>query len=420
MTPGPVGVQDARSATWPFRTRIAVAAGKLAARSSRRVGLGSGAVVGGRVTLALEPGALGTLARGRRTALVTGTNGKTTTTALLAAALGTMGPVATNNGGANMTDGLVAALTAAPSAGRAALEVDELHVPGVLASLRPEVLVLLNFSRDQLDRVGEVNHLVAALRTAVADAPWCTLVANADDPLVVAVAAPHPSVRWVATGGAWHSDAVVCPSCARVLERSLTTWSCVCGLRRPTPDWEVRGHLLCSRDGREVPLDIALPGVFNLANAAAAVAAAEVMGVDPSVAAAAVHDVGDVAGRYRTVNVSGHDARLLLVKNPAGATESLALLAGGESEVVLAVNGREADGRDLSWLWDVPVEQLRGRLVTASGERAADLSVRLQYAGVDHRVVDDPIEAVSEARATAVDVVANYTAFRDVLARLSR
>jgi len=403
-----------------LRTRAAVRLGAMAAAFSRAAGRGSGAIIGGRVTVALQPDSLHRLADGRRVVLVTGTNGKTTTTAMLTAALSTAGDVATNVGGANMPDGLVAALTRKPTAPLAVLEVDELHLPQVMAAVDPSAVVLLNLTRDQLDRVGEVNHLVSALRTALASRPQCTVVANADDPMVVATVPESARVAWVAGGGSWHQDATVCPRCARVIDRQPDGWSCVCGLARPTPQWEVDpGGLRCPT-GALVPLAVQLPGRINLANAAMAVAAADVLGVEPATAAAATATITDVAGRYRTIRLGDRSIRMLLAKNPAGASETLGLLAGSSSALVLVINGHEADGRDLSWLWDVPFEQLRGRVVTASGERASDLSVRLAYAGVEHRVVHDPRVALTTAPQQTVDVLANYTAFRDLLRWLPR
>jgi UDP-N-acetylmuramyl tripeptide synthase len=176
---------------------------------------------------------------------------------------------------------------------------------------------------------------------------------------------------------------------------------------------------LTASDGVELPLRLKLPGGHNNANAASAVAAAESVGVTPGAAIDAISGIVDVCGRYRTVRRSGHSVRLILAKNPAGWLETLPLLGGGDA-VVIAVNAREADGKDLSWLWDVPFESLRDTRVVASGERAADLSVRLRYAEVDHETEPDPLAAVDALPAGSVQLVGNYTAFRDVTRRLDR
>jgi UDP-N-acetylmuramyl tripeptide synthase len=155
-----------------------------------------------------------------------------------------------------------------------------------------------------------------------------------------------------------------------------------------------------------------------MANAAVAVAAAVSLGVPPTEAAAAVASVTDVDGRYRVVAYRDRAVRTLLAKNPAGWRETLAILPAGQTPTVLVMNAREADGRDLSWLWDVPFERLRGRPIVVSGERATDLAVRLSYAQVPHEIVRNPLTAIRHAPAGPVDVVGNYTAFRDLTRRL--
>ncbi len=402
------------------RASVALAAGAAAAALSRTLGTGGGTIVGGRLALALDPDVLRKLGTDRAVVLVTGTNGKTTTTAMITAALCTRGPVATNGGGSNMTDGLVAGLAAERGATRAVLEVDELHVPSVLASLRPEVVVLLNLTRDQLDRTGEVHHVVTSLRDALARHDGVLVVANADDPAVVAAVPDGARAVWVSMGGTWRHDTVVCPRCSELLERRGDEWSCPCGLRRPVPDWSVDAVGFTGPGGAHGTLEPDLPGAFNRANALVAVAVADHHGVSLGRSVAAVERLQEVSGRYRVHRVGDRAVRLLLTKNPAGATEVITMIGGTRSEVVIVANAREADGRDLSWLWDVPFELLAGREVTASGERALDLAVRLTYAGVPHRVVPDPAAAIASATAPEVDVLASYSAFRGLLGRLDR
>lgn len=177
--------------------------------------------------------------------------------------------------------------------------------------------------------------------------------------------------------------------------------------------------------GRRVPLRLSLPGRANLANAAMALAAGAELGIDPVVGAAALAATTEVVGRYRTVVVGGVAARMLLAKNPAGWLEVLDVLRPAPTPAVVVINARVADGRDPSWLWDVPFERLAGRLVVASGERGRDLAVRLHYAEVEHRYVPDPVAAVEAAAEAAgklglcdVDVVANYTSFQELRERL--
>ena len=422
----------------PARTRLAVLAGRLVSEVSRRVGTGQGSSIGGRVTLALDSHALELLAAGHRVGLVSGTNGKTTTTRLLAAALATRGPVATNSAGANLLPGLVGTLSdsprgqaligglaggsGAPADGlgtSAALEVDEGLLPKAVAAVRPEVVTLLNLSRDQLDRIGEVRLHAEAWRRALDAAPDVAVVANADDPLVAWAAQGGHTVTWVATGQRWRSDAAACPACGsrvrwHTAEGEGTEWSCSsCGFARARPDLVLDGHDLVLADGRRIPIRLQLPGWCNLANAAMAAAAAVALGVGPEEAVGAMADVGTVAGRYEVVAVDGVKVRLLLAKNPAGWAEALDLIRPAPLPVVVGINSRIADGRDPSWLWDVPFERLRGRLVIATGDRGRDLAVRLRYAEVEHRFVAGYREAVRAAGAPDIDLAANYTSFQD-------
>ena len=401
----------------PLRTAVAVRAGRATAWLSRRTGRGAGGIIGGRVTLVLDPDALRRLTVGRRVVVVTGTNGKTTTTAMTASILRQLAEVATNADGANMPDGLVAALCAAPAAPFAVLEVDEPYVPDVIDATDPAALVLLNFSRDQLDRVGEVSHLDAKLRAALGRHPGCTVIANADDPVVVSAVGEANPTEWVSGDALWLHDSTTCPRCARVLRRDGRHWCCECGLARPAPGWTVDDSEL-RHDDTTLPFTIQLPGRFNRFNAATAIAAARALGADLNDAMAVLSAMTPVGGRFATVTFAGRQLRFLLAKNPAGATENLIMLSASDTPVVVAINGREADGRDLSWLWDVPFEELAGRTVIATGERARDLSVRLSYAEVEHETVPRPLDALRAAPPGTVEVFANYTAFRDLMGQV--
>lgn len=446
-----------------WRGVLAEDAGRAAAEASRRLGTGEGQVLGGRVTLALDRRALGRLSAGRDVAVVSGTNGKTTTTHLLVAALGGPGRVATNAGGANLPAGIVAALTSKDGADApvAVLEVDEAWLPRVAREIHPRCAVLLNLSRDQLDRLSEVRMLAARWREWLEGAPEVEVIATVDDPLVVWAAAAARRVRWVATGLGWREDAGACPACgasllygsfagspdAETASAGLVSqaasaastddpgppWECPsCGLARPTPAAVVVGDEL-RRGDEVVRLGLRLPGRFNRANAALAIEAAGALGRAAPEAAARIAEVEEVAGRFAraTVVVDGLEpvaVRLLLAKNPAGFAELFGLLTGdspadaaawaasGNLPVVIGINARVADGRDTSWLYDVPFERLAGRVVVATGERWRDLAVRLRYAGVPHSSTPDVRAAVSRAvrlsGARAVEVISNYTAFQ--------
>jgi UDP-N-acetylmuramyl tripeptide synthase len=397
-----------------LRTRAAVLAGRVAAVASRVSGRGHGAVIGGRVALRLEPDALARLADGRAVTVVTGTNGKTTTTRLVGAALGAERRTRTNRGG-NMPAGMIEAL-----GGRAeevVLECDELYVPEVVRATRPVALVLLNISRDQLDRITEIRRIAELWRAVLAGVTWpMTVIANADDPLVVWAVGEHRPVVWVAAGYRWVEDAALCPSCGAVRPlRADGSWTCGCGLDRPEPVWTLERDVAVGPRGR-IRLELALPGEFNRTNALVAVATAAARGVDVRAATAALGSVRSVNGRYATVVVAGHPVQLLLAKNPASWAETLTLVERDEAELALCLNARTADGRDTSWIWDVPFERLAGRRAVVSGDRRADLALRLEVAGVEPIVAVEPAEGI--ARLTpgrAVVLAATYTAFHDLL-----
>jgi UDP-N-acetylmuramyl tripeptide synthase len=405
------------------RGRLALAAGASARWASRVTGRGAGAMIGGLVAMTLDRSILRQLGDGKRSVVVTGTNGKSTTTRMTAAALATMGPVATNAEGANMDAGLVAALAGARDADLAALEVDEMHVPHVADAVEPAVIVLLNLSRDQLDRVGEINHIERTLRAGLARHPEAVIVANCDDVLMTSAAYDSPNVVWVAAGGGWSNDSVSCPRSGEIIVREEAHWhSTGADFTRPSPQWWFDDDILYGPDSLALPMKLALPGAVNRGNAAQAVAAAVTLGADPAAAVAAVSGVDEVAGRYRTVQVGEHTVRILLAKNPAGWQEALSMVDTSSAGVVISVNGQVPDGEDLSWLWDVNFEHFvhhpRTGLV-AAGERGTDLAVRLGYAGVEHTLVHDTLQAIASCPPGHVEVVANYTAFLQLNRRLT-
>ncbi len=378
-------------------------------------------MIGGLVAMTLDRSILRQLGTGRRTVIVTGTNGKSTTTRMTAAALGTLGAVATNAEGANMDAGLVAALAARRDAGLAALEVDEMHVPHVADAVDPSIVVLLNLSRDQLDRVGEINVIERTLRAGLARHPSTVVVANCDDVLMTSAAYDCAHVVWVAAGGGWAADSVSCPRSGEVIVRDESHWySTGADFKRPSPQWWFDDEMLYGPDGLALPMRLALPGAVNRGNAAQAVAAAVALGADPAAAVEAVSGVDEVAGRYRTVRVGDHDVRVLLAKNPAGWQEALSMVDKHAAGVVIAVNGQVPDGEDLSWLWDVRFEHFEDTTVVAAGERGTDLAVRLGYAGVQHSLVHDTVKAIASCPPGRVEVVANYTAFIQLQRRLAR
>jgi UDP-N-acetylmuramyl tripeptide synthase len=389
--------------------------------ASRRAGRGSGLVITGRVLTALAPRSVSRLAAGRRIVLVSGTNGKSTTARLLAAAWAEQGPVTANRDGANLMAGIASTLLQS-SHERVVLEVDEVALPAVIELTKPELVVLLNLARDQLDRVGEVSSHVRGWQRVLRRTAVGTLVVNADDPLLVsAVEGAASEVAWVGAGLTWREDARGCRRCGQPITFEDHDWWCdSCGLRRPPVQAVRSGNTLCIDGGPSLGLDLDLPGDWNRANAAIAVVAARALGVDPAIALEHMRQVRDVNGRYAQGSIDGHEVRLLLAKNPASTGSILDLLLETQHPIVFVFNAGAADGRDPSWLWDVPFERLSGRRVVVTGRRAADLSVRLRYALVEHEVADDLPNALRVLGPGLCDVVANYTAFAATKQQLQR
>ena len=399
------------------RQRLAFAAGNTAAFASRVTGRGTGASIKGAIMTRIDPTLFRRLLAGKRLGVVSGTNGKTTTTHLLTAALraSVADPrdVVTNPDGANLREGVVSALSTRPKAPIAALEVDEQVVADVIRHGRPEVLIMLNFSRDQLDRHHEINALGRKWRQALVEAgdEGPTVVANVNDPLVAWSAQPARKVIWVDLGTDWPQDSALCPNCGSVLVHDEAgRWDCPgCELGEQVPDYRVDGDHVVMPDGERLRLDLQVPGRFNKGNAVCALAAAVEMGVYAPVAIKGMRTVQAPAGRFAIGSYGDTKARLVLAKNPAGWAESLLVMQS--DPVILAIDSLIADGTDVSWLWDVDYEQLAGRRVIATGPRSADLAVRLSYAEVEHEVIPDVADALKGPFDGTVDVLATYSVF---------
>jgi UDP-N-acetylmuramyl tripeptide synthase len=406
----------------PIRARLAAGIGGAAGKMSRLAGRGDGSVIGGVIGLRVEPELLSLLADDREVVLVTGTNGKTTTTRLITAALGALGqPVASNAFGANMEAGLAAALGQAPDAPLAVLEVDEKYIPAVLTATQARVVTLLNLSRDQMDRAAEIWLVARRWREAFTVAPYCRVVANADDPLIAWAAGSAANVSWVAAGQRWHEDSWCCPRCGSHLSRDQLGWRCAeCEFARPQPRWTLDGEAVIDPAGRTWDLSLALPGRANRSNAVIALAVAEAFGVDPAQAIPRLREVTSVAGRYTQVEWDGCQLRLLLAKNPAGWLEAFDVLGPAPTPVLLSVNAQGPDGRDTSWLWDVDYRVLTARPVFVTGERRLDLAVRLEADGVPFEIVDSVEEAIEKVSGRQLEVIANYTAFQQLRSFLGR
>ncbi len=410
-----------RSATTPFRlpfrTRLARQGTRLVNGISRSLGRGEGTVIGGHVGLLIDPHAPRHLSEGRTVVLVSGTNGKTTTTRLVAQALSHAGPVVATTG-ANLLTGIMATLANANDAASVVLEVDEAYLDQAIQLVHPRIVVLLNLSRDQLDRFNEVRMLAKRWHDTFLLSPDVEVVANADDPMVVWVACGLPKVHWVGAGVLWHQDAVGCPECNGRIVFDDKGWHCTgCDLSRPdAPAWveEDVYHTATSR----LPVHLNLPGRCNVGNAALAATAARLVGIPAPTALRSMAGVHDVLDRYASPTLVGVATTLYLAKNPGGWAELIDMLQDHTDPLVMGINARIADGKDTSWLWDVPFEEFAPRHVVVTGERRWDIALRLAHAGVSAAVAGSMEQAIRAAAAVGssshVDVIGNYTAFQDL------
>jgi UDP-N-acetylmuramyl tripeptide synthase len=401
--------------------------------ASRRSGRGGGTTLPGRVLLRLEPEAiarLGARLSGGAT-IVSATNGKTTTAGMIAAILAAEGrPPVHNRAGSNMTWGVATALLEQRGT-EGLFEVDEAWLPRVAQQLHPRLIVLGNLFRDQLDRYGEMEALAEEWAKAVAAAPAGTgLALNADDPLIADLGRdpdterPRDGVLYF--GIEDHSqalpelqhafDAKHCRRCGHpyayevAFVGHLGHYSCPnCGAQRPRPDVAATRIELHGMEGSaatvrvpagEIEIELPLPGLYNVYNALAAIAAALRLGVEPERVVAALGAMRAAFGRVETIPIGAGRVSILLIKNPAGANEVLRTLkleaersdpgpdsdpdeVAGAIDLWIALNDRIADGRDVSWVWDADFEVLGGsvRRVTCAGTRAPEMALRLKYAG---------------------------------------
>jgi lipid II isoglutaminyl synthase (glutamine-hydrolysing) len=388
---------------------VKVAAARTAGALSRRVGRG-GTSLPGKVLMRLEPHAIERLGARLRdgSAVISATNGKTTTAAMVAGILERGGArLVHNRAGANMAGGVATALMQGEG-DTGLFEVDEFWLGQLVAQLRPRALLLANLFRDQLDRYGELD-TIAERWGQVAATSSAALVLNADDPTVADLGRERAATYFGVQDDAMAlpqmqhaADAKHCRRCGApyrydaVYLGHLGRYHCdACGATRPEPAVTARGIALEGVRGARFTLatpagirDVALPlpGLYNVYNALGAAALALALGAPLDDVAAGLHEVSPAFGRAETLRVGERELSILLVKNPAGANEVLRtlMLEEGEHDVLAVLNDNIADGRDVSWVWDADFEVLapRVRRVTCSGTRAAEMALRLKYAGV--------------------------------------
>jgi lipid II isoglutaminyl synthase (glutamine-hydrolysing) len=440
-----------------------IAAARMVGEVARRAGRGGGTSLPGKVLMALAPDAISELSARlpRGSVVISATNGKTTTAAMVASVLGHAGvPVVHNRAGANMAGGVASTLLAAARGGGidgelGLFEIDEFWLDRVTPQLGPRGILLGNLFRDQLDRYGELD-TIADRWAAVASGAGATgrLVLNADDPLIADLGRDAPNVTYfgiedpsVAIPEMQHaSDSKHCRRCgaAYVYEAiylgHLGRYRCPsCGRERPAPSVAAERIELDGTRGSRfelttpaggTPVELPLPGLYNVYNALGAAALCLELDVSLETVAAGLHDVRAAFGRAERIAIGDVELQVLLMKNPAGANEILRtlVLEHEELDVLAILNDRTADGRDVSWVWDADFEMLAGhvRRVTCAGTRAAELAVRLKYAGVptDRLHVTPALpsaldEALAAAEAGHLYALPTYTALLELRAELA-
>ena len=431
-----------------LRVGIETIAARAVGSISRAAGRGGGTTLPGKLLWKVDPGSVDALAARLPlgVALVSATNGKTTTAAMAARILGEEHKLAWNRAGANLLSGIASALVSARGAELGLFEVDEGALPEAAARMRPRVLALSNLFRDQLDRYGELELVAERWREAVASLPVeTTLVVNADDPIVAGLAEERGRVlrfgvddpRHARTALQHAADSKYCIRCGTPYEYAaayvghLGDYRCpVCEHARPPLDVaarriELRG-LIASRFRLETPagaveIELALPGLYNVYNATAAASLSISLGASLSEVRAGLEAFSAAFGRFERIPTGGKTVVMLLVKNPAGANEVLRTLETGVPPVlVIALNDAIADGQDVSWIWDVdfePVLEHAGQVV-ATGERAAELGLRLAYGGLseDRLEVEPSLERALDRGLELIDagtelvILPTYTA----------
>ena len=442
-----------------LRSHIACTSSDIARWGLRSVLKRQGGVLPGRIAMKIDPELLSSLAGlVDKSVVITGTNGKTTTSNLIADAVAATGAaVVCNRAGNNMEPGVVGALLEARGALKGAragrvgvFECDELYTVRVLPKLRPTYFVLLNLFRDQLDRYGEIDHTQDVIARALELSPQTVLLYNADDPLCASIAdrVPNTSVAFGIDGATDTeqdriSDSRFCAKCNAPLEYEyvqygqLGAYRCpACGWGRPALSCRVENvELGCDGYGFDlaggplaapVHIDTRYNGLYMVYNVAAAFFAAAHLGVAASHFQPVLDSYVPAGGRMGTWTVAGRPVEANLAKNPVGFDRQIqSIKTAGGRLCAFFLNDNDADGHDVSWIYDVDFERIAGTpglVAFAGGTRAHDMQVRLKYAGIDAAIIDDIEQAIgavsAEDAGEKLYTIANYTAFPPLVKEL--
>ena len=445
-----------------LRVFFACVTSRLARLALRLLGRG-GTALPGKAALRVYPGLMRELGCGVETVIITGTNGKTTTAGMLRHMLDKAGtPYFSNRSGANLTSGITAEfienanLLGKPKKPLAVIECDEGNFPAVAAALQPRAVIVTNLFRDQLDRYGEITHTLNNIRIGLERSPEATVCINGDCSLSASLKDDIPNkviffgvnVPIYKEMVAEVSDAPYCIRCKTEYKYEYRTYGYLggyycpkCGYRRPEPSVavteiistdETSSKVVMNVAGRDMTVDINLPGGYNIYNAAGVMTIATAAGFSPESAVSALSDFECGFGRMEKFEMNGSDVQMILIKNPAGCNQVLNFLANLDtpSAFTVCLNDNYADGTDISWIWDVNFEGLLecDDMLTdifISGKRADDMALRFKYAGFNtdklHVIKDyDRLIDAIEQQEHPCYIMPTYTAMLDLREKISK
>ena len=370
-----------------MRLKISIAISKIAGFASQKLLGKSGATIPGYLLLKIYPKALVELGKNRIIVLVSGTNGKTSTTRALTKLISQLGTTVSNGTGSNLDRGVATALM--KKSEFAVLEVDELHLINVAKALNPRAILLLNLTRDQLHRMHEVKKVSQRWHDLAGQLPSTLFIGDIDDPFVSYALSASNLKKSISFGGRPHEDGAVCPACGTYLNWSSSGYKCSCGLSNQGADIKFSADSAAMR------------------NALMANAVGEILGAQPG-------EINkDELERAVTKDINNSKVKIRLTKNPASWREALSGLS--QNKIILILNAREVDGIDTSWLWDIDFSTLAKKEVVVTGERALDLMYRLHVQGINAKEVKTFSEAVNSfASGSNIETLAAYTAFHAI------
>ena len=430
--------------------------GKLVGKSSHFVlsKLGRGSTLPGKLALKFDNNILNTLARDYEVVVITGTNGKTLTTALTVGILKeAFGEVVTNPSGANMISGIATTFLTAKKgkSGKniAVLEIDEASLSRICDYIKPSLFVFTNIFRDQMDRYGEIYTTYQMILDAAQKVPTATVLLNGDSPLFNSVTLKNPvqyygfdTEKGEPQLAHYNTEGILCPKCQHILKYKLNTYANLgdyicehCGFRHPELDYKLTELTSLHHNSSEFVIDgqsyhINIGGLYNIYNALAAVSVAQFFGVEPTTIKTGFDKSRAVFGRQETFKIGDKECTLVLIKNPVGATQALEMikLAPYPFSLSVLLNANYADGIDTSWIWDADFEQVLNMDIPhmiAGGVRHSEIARRLRVTGYDAEQISEVadlsqvFEEIKNQETKHAYILATYTAmleFRDLLA----